>query len=294
MTLFAIWADKCVSRDTPPTDRIHEALIADSLIEPSSPSRGTVGPLHWHVQDYPTGFYDIGARLHVGDGSTILSGSTWLRGGDVLDAHDIHAMVGERDILDLLSVLGGEFTIAHVRSDGALTAFADRAGIQSLFYCDTSAVFAVSNRVGMLRHLIQDAATDLESSLGILAIGYRVATGTVCRHVRKVPQNGYVRFVDGRCEVVDGRRGLFPEQRNLGWNAIDNPQQFLQDGIDDATQAIRIANPGDGPVRLAVSGGLDSRVVLALCLAAGLKDRLKLYTRGSPDHPDVVSAQMIA
>ena len=153
MTLFAIWADKGDSRDASTTDRVHEALIADSIIEPCSPSRGTVGPLHWHVQDYPTAFYDRGARLHVGDGSTTLSGSTWLRGGDVLDAHDIHAMVGEHDILDLRSVLGGEFTVAHVGSDGALTAFADRAGIQSLFYCDTPAVFAVSNRVGMLRHL---------------------------------------------------------------------------------------------------------------------------------------------
>ncbi len=294
MTLFALWADKGDSADNSTTDLIHEALVADSIIKPCSPSRGTLGRLHWHVQDYPTRFYDTGARFHVGDEFTTLSGYTWIRGGDILDAHDIHAMVGERDILDLRSVLGGEFTIAHAGSNGALTAFADRAGIQSLFYCDTPEVFAVSNRVGMLRHLIQDAGIDVESSLGILAIGYRVATGTVCRHVRTVPQNGYVRFVDGRCEVVDGRRGLFPEQRNLGWNAIDNPQALLQDGIDYATQAIRIANPGDGPVSLAISGGLDSRVVLALCLAAGLKDRLTLYTRGAPDHPDVVSGQMIA
>ena len=188
MTLFAIWADKCDSRDTSTTDLIHEALVADSIIEPCSPSRGTVGRLHWHVQDYPTRFYDIGARLHVGDGCTILSGYTWLRGGDVLDAHDIHAMVGERDILDLRSVLGGEFTVAHVGSNGALTGLADPAGIQSLFYCDTPEVFAVSNRVGMLRHLIQEADTDLESSLGILAIGYRVGPGTACRHIRTVPQ----------------------------------------------------------------------------------------------------------
>jgi hypothetical protein len=294
MTLFAIWADKRDSVDTSTTDRIHEALAADSIIKPCSPSRGTVGPLHWHVQDYPTRFYDRGARLYVGDGFTTLSGYTWIRGGDILDAHGIHATVGERDVLDLRSVLGGEFTIAHVGSNGALTAFADRAGIQSLFYCDTHEVFAVSNRVGMLRHLIHDAGLDLESTLGILAIGYRVGTGTVCRHVRTVPQNGYVRFVDGRCEIVDGRRGLFPEQRNLGWDAIDNPQAVLQDGIDYATQAVRIAYPGDGPVSLPISGGLDSRVVLALCLAAGLKDRLTLYTNGAPDHPDVVSGQMIA
>ena len=289
-----MWTDKRESPGTSRTNRIHDALVADSIITPCSPSHGTVGRLHWHVQDFPTRFYEKGARVHVGNGLTILSGNTWIRGGDIVDANALHAMVGERDILDLRSVLGGEFTIARVGADGALTAFADRAGLVPLFYCDTPEVFAVSNRVGMLSHLTRDAGVDLSASLGTLAFGYRVATGTVCRHVRTVPQNGHVRFIDGHCEVIDGRPGLFPEQRNLGWNAIDKPQALLQDGIDDATQAIRIANPGDGPISLPISGGLDSRVVLALCLAAGLKDRLTLYTDGASDHPDVVSGQMVA
>ncbi len=294
MTLFAIWRDKRESPGTSRTNRIHDALVADSIITPCSASRGRVGRLHWHVQDFPTRFYDKGARVHVGNGLTILSGNAWIRGGDIVDAKAVHAMVGERDILDLRFVLGGEFTIARVEADGALTAFADRAGVMPLYYCDTPEVFAVSNRVGMLSHLPRDAGVDLTSSLGTLAFGYRVATGTVCRHVRTVPQNGHVRFLDSQCEVIDGRPGLFPERRNLGWNAIDKPQALLQDGIDDATQAIRIANPGDGPINLPISGGLDSRVVLALCLAAGLKDRLTLYTRGASDHPDVVSGQLVA
>lgn len=35
-------------------------------------------------------------------------------------------------------------------------------------------------------------------------------------------------------------------------------------------------------------------MVLSLCLASGMKDRLRLFTAGADDHPDVISGRMIA
>jgi len=47
-------------------------------------------------------------------------------------------------------------------------------------------------------------------------------------------------------------------------------------------------------VKLGITGGKDSRLVLALAINSGIKSKIQLFTNGHPNHPDVVVGKMIA
>lgn len=242
-----------------------------------------------------TRFYRPAAQLWQDDeaGLCVIHGLVWRMrndGAELLDAAKVASLLarpGDR----LPDDVGGEYAIARLYPDGSLTAFSDQAGLHQLFR-GAAGQPVLSNRASLVAACLGDEAPDPAAQAWLAAIGYRVGTATAFASVSQIGQ-GRSLIIDaaGARELGDPLKALGLGARR-GWSTayIDD----LERGIAQARAAIWLAIPGEGPVDLPITGGKDSRVVLALCLSMGLKDRLRLFTRGYEGHPDVIAGRLIA
>ena len=292
MALFALWHESAAGA---PVDALHRRLEAEAHVVPERRTQTSLATPQgcWHLAAFATAtrFYAADAQLWLdpAGGACIIHGLIWrIDGGQPrpLDAravaalldHPGHALPGD---------IAGEYVVARLHPDGTLEAFADPAGLHQLFH-RTDRRPAIANRAGMLAALADEREPDREAALWLGAIGYRVGTHSGWRGVKQLPQGVRLR---GTSTVVQigSQDFTLPESRGFAAGGA----ALLDEGLEQAKAAVRLA-AGDGPLELPITGGKDSRVVLAIALAAGLRDRLSLFTRGYPGHPDVVLGAMIA
>ena len=281
MALFAIWQRGAVDG---------AALAVDAHVLPERLFSHRLETDHgaWNLWagSCASHFYPADAQVWIDrDGSAcIIHGLIWRTGNAaLLDARDI------ADLLDAPSArlpddVAGEYAIARLHTDGTLEAFGDPAGLQQLFYAEDGRPILAS-RAAFVAALAGERRPDRGSALWLGAIGYRIGLDSGWRGVRQLDQ-GAVFTVDATGTRIAQRPLTPPRVRGF------DPDLLIR-GLDQAKAAIRLA-AGDAPLELPITGGKDSRVVLAIALAAGLGDRLTLFTRGYAGHPDVEVGAAIA
>lgn len=296
MALFIFWRDHAAKGR--PADRLHPLLRAEAHLLPDHVVTGhqpdPAGGWHFAAYATRTHFYAPEAQVwqESGQGVCVIHGLIW-RSVDgrpvLLDARAVAALL-DRPGSELPADVTGEYAVARLHPDGSLDAFSDRAGLHQLFH-GARGEAVVANRAGLVATLLDDWAPDPAGLRWLAAIGYRVGTATAYRAVRQLGQEQRLSFgptggtVAALADPVirDGPRGF---------SAALDPQ--LDEGIAQAQAAILLGIPSDGPIDLPITGGKDSRVILSLCLATGLRDRLRLFTRGYEGHPDVIAGAGIA
>jgi hypothetical protein len=296
MALFLLWRESLQRSDPAPTlvELGAQAHIAGRYCRVST-FETAAG--RWRLLCWPTAthFYQPDTQVWQDDalGLCIIHGLIWrVRDGaaELLDASAVAALLrqpGDR----LPDDVGGEYSVARVFADGSLTAFSDRAGLHQVFR-GRDGQPVLSNRASLVAACLGDLRPDPTAQRWLAAIGYRVGTTTAFASVVQIGQ-GRTLTIDGdgsreQGALLDG----FGLQGPRGWSAGDG--QDLDRGIVQAQAAIGLGIPAEGPVDLPITGGKDSRVVLALCLSMGLRDRLRLFTRGYEGHPDVAAGRRIA
>ena len=275
MALFALWRP-----DRPHAD-LHRALRDRAHVVAERETMRTIAG--WHLSAFATAsrFASADAQVWIADDggeACVLHGVVWRFEGKRAALLDAQALAGllARPGAALPAALAGEYALVRIHRCGTAEGLGDPAGIGQLF----QARAILSNRAGCAALLVGGEAADAESAAWIATIGYRLGTATGWAGVRQLPQGA--RWTDGR--VAPGPR-VGPEPgAPRGFD-----EALLGEGIAQAGAAIALAGEAaDGTIALPVTGGKDSRALLAIALNAGLGDRLDLFTRGVPDHPDVV------
>jgi len=281
MALFAIWQRGAVDGS---------ALAADAHILPervfSHRLETTQGAWNLWAGSCASHFYQVDAQVWIDPdgGACIIHGLIWRTGNTaLLDAREVAGLLdapGAR----LPDDVAGEYAIARLHADGTLEAFGDPAGLQQLFYAEDGRPI-LANRASFVAALAGDRQPDHDSALWLGTIGYRIGLGSGWRGVQQLGQGAI--FIAGATGARIGRQPfMLPPARGF------DPDLLIQ-GLEQAKAAIVLA-AGDGPLDLPITGGKDSRVVLAIALAAGLGERLTLFTRGYVGHPDVEVGAAIA
>ncbi len=296
MALFLLWRESLQAAQQASADDQFDAQahIAGALRRVST-FETAAG--RWRLLCWPTvtHFYEPDAQLWHDDalGLCVIHGLIWrMRDGraELLDAEAVAELLRQPGD-SFPDDVGGEYAVARVFADGSLTAFSDRAGLHQLFRArDEQPV--LSNRASLVAVRLGDRSPDPTAQRWLAAIGYRAGTATAFASVVQIGQ-GRTLTIDGdgareEGEPFDGFGLVGPR----GWCADHGHD--LDRGIAQAQAAIGLGIPTEGPVDLPITGGKDSRVVLALCLSMGLRDRLRLFTRGYEGHPDVVVGRGIA
>ena len=205
----------------------------------------------------------------------------------------LHRLLVEYGPNKLHEHAGGEWSIARVSEDGG-TAFASFSGYDSFYYIDSRDLLAVSNRASLLAPLVQ---RDGRVGYNIQAISWLFSTtmiygrATAFNGVSKVPSGHYLLFtLDGEYEIKSHNVTYFTPP--------DSPQE-TEHLIDSAVQRLssRISWYCDRGIEIVahLTGGKDSRTLLALLLHSGAVERIRsIDTYGSETHGDVIVARRVA
>jgi len=282
MALFAIWLDGAEDGAALPVDAhiVPERTITHRFETPQGMWRLSAFACTSH-------FYTAEAQIWIGPagGACVIHGLIWrTRDAALLDATAVAALLdapGAR----LPDDVAGEYAVARLYPDGRLEAFGDPAGLHQIFLHEGGARI-VANRAAFVAALAGDRKPDRDSALWLGTIGYRVGTASGWRGVHQLEQ-GAVLQADASGIRVQADPLTLPAARGFD-------PDLLAEGLAQAKAAIGMAL-GEGEILdLPITGGKDSRVVLAIALAAGFRDRLSLFTRGYAGHPDAVVGAAIA
>jgi hypothetical protein len=183
--------------------------------------------------------------------------------------------------------LDGRCTVVRA-DDVSLELFSDPLGAYPVFELGLGEGRWFSNSAEALRLLSGDRRVDEEALASVLASGWSLGGHPVWRAVRRVPRGVLLRLGDGRGAP---RRELLPVSAIASLSG-----RGLDAGAAAATLGELTAALADWPGRpsvVPVTGGRDSRVVLAAALRAGVP--FEARTGGDPASPDViVGAQLCA
>lgn len=291
MSLFAIWHDTAA----PDAERCHALLRAEAHVVPEhvvATAIDTAGG-RWHLAAFACAshFYLAEAQVWIdpAGGACVVHGLIWrIEGGrgKLLDARAVAGLL-TRPGLSLPDDIAGEYAILRIHACGTVEAFGDPAGLHQIFR-STGCAPIIANRAAFVASLANDRRPAEHSALWLGTIGYRVGQASSWIGVRQLGQ-GERLTIDHTGSHVAAPPLALPAARGFASGGA----ALLEEGLEQAKAAILLAT-GDGPVDLPITGGKDSRVVLAIALAAGLRERLTVFTRGYAGHPDVVAGERIA
>jgi len=288
MALFAIWHD-----ESGLAEPRHAALLDAAHIVPERVTATAIDTPRgrWQLAVFAcdSHFYPADAQVWIdpAGGACVIHGLIWrTSNGELLDARSVAAML-DRPGAHLPDDVAGEYAVARLHASGMLEAFGDPAGLYQLFHpSDGTSILA--NRAAFVALLSGQGEPDRLSALWLGTIGYRIGQESGWAGVRQLGQNE--RF---SADPMGSQQIRAPFRLPAARGFARGGAALLEQGLEQAKAAIRLA-AGDGPLDLPITGGKDSRVVLAIALAAGFGDRLTLFTRGYAGHPDVLVGQAIA
>ena len=189
-----------------------------------------------------------------------------------------------------LSRLNGIFALAIWDMERRqLTLANDRFGLRPLYYTHAPGLFAFAGEIkGLLALDSVSREMDDGAVADLFAYGYVLGNKTLFREIHLLPPATVLTVRD---DVVEQRAYWCLEYRRVG---PDRPDEvWVEELTHLLAQAVARRLQNDTPVGLSLSGGLDSRTLLAVATQA-LGVFLPTYTYGLPGSRDIHRAQQIA
>ena len=233
-------------------------------------------------------------RVRIGPDQAIAINGPALRcNGRAFGDKTIDDLFGRRDGRETTSLfrdMSGSFSIGAVNQQEGLVGFSSFDNTHPVYCTQGDGICAVSNRALPLARLSR-AELDLQSLGWLVAAGNLFGPCTAYRGVEKVEAGeavvagiGDARFVGHEIQGGIWPSPDEPDLENLESRGWDDLTERLVDNVRAACESV------DHTINLALTGGKDSRLVLALAYAAGVVDRLRIITRGLPSWGDSVVA----
>lgn len=256
---------------------------------------GQVQAAGWWADDVP----DVATSWHRRDRDvTASSGHIWIDAkpwqSDRPVSAQLAAWCSGNEVSRNIERLDGVFTLLHLRSDGSGWVTADALGLGLLYRSETAEVDVISNRAELAASLVGAAGRrcgrDLEA-MGLLGFtGSLLGDRTGFDGVQVLPQASIVHLMPGRGLTVETWAQL------PWWSGGDkeDPAAVIDLCLDRLRDRVRMAATSPHPVACELTGGKDSRLVLALLLAAGVAHDINYLTWGAPHLADVTIAETLA
>jgi hypothetical protein len=241
---------------------------------------------HWHADD---------------DGLTAFAGHLWPRRegwtGTGPWARQLADYLRATPLDGGTDDLAGIYVAASLRAHGRGTIAADPLGIGLVYWGHGRDLIVISSRAALAARLLaaQHATHPKRDPIGAGWIAYApraMGLQTGFTDVSVVPQGALVDIDPAGGARV---RNPSPPPWRIPLGDATSPEDTLEDARREMTAFTRVALalPGRAP-RAGLTGGKDSRLILALLIADGSAADVEFQTYGEDDLPDVVVARQIA
>jgi hypothetical protein len=236
------------------------------------------------------------------DGLTAVAGRVWPRHDGWSSTTPLAARLaqhlGRQPLVDAADGLAGVYLVASLARHGPSAVAADPLGIAQLHWGEAPDVVILSSRAATAAALLAAAQgtsprRDVFATGWLAYAGQAMGAGTAYEQISVVPEGSVVEIEP--TGAVRLHRPPCPPWRLDADDLACNPDAALDKVRAEMTMAIRTALQGPGTEgRVGLTGGKDSRLILALLLADGSAANLEFETLGSDDLPDVVVARQLA
>jgi hypothetical protein len=243
------------------------------------------GAHHWSLDD---------------DGLTAFAGDVWPRGDGWTGVGPWAAQLADRLRSTPMTAdsddLAGVFVAASLSAHGRSVIGTDPLGVGVAYWGEDRDMVVISTRAPVAAGLLaaevpNGAARDVVGSGWLAYSTYPVGDRTGFECVRVVPE--------GACIAIDaaGNTRLNRAEQSP-WRSADglpnSPTAVLEQVRAEMTAAMRMARRRPGQMAAGLTGGKDSRLILALLLADGAAGDVEFQTYGGDELPDVVIARRLA
>lgn len=166
----------------------------------------------------------------------------------------------------------------------------DRLGLYPLYYAETAQGLMFASGVrALLADRTLSRSPDRVGIAQFLTFDHLLDDRTLLESVKLLPQASLLTYQDGVLKIRQYRNLCYAEQHDL--RNIDEDVRMLNHLLD---QAVRRQVSDNLPKGLLLSGGLDSRMLLALMAAAIPPGQLDTFTWGIPGCDDCRAAGELA
>lgn len=186
--------------------------------------------------------------------------------------------------------LAGAFALSIADlNNNSINIFTHVVRAESLYYYeDKQKVIFGSDPliISVLSNSVLKPDFDPSNFISFLEQGYFSDELTPYRGVTCLPENSHINFEDGKItikEIDDTFHSAFQ---------LDSTKLFYDQVTEDLLKSFDIVKDKEKSVRLGLTGGKDSRIVLLALLEKGYD--IRAHTTGFSDHPDVLIAQELA
>jgi hypothetical protein len=242
-----------------------------------------------------------GARWHVtGERITATVGHLRWRGrpwsADVTWAAALSGAVGRDSMRAVADELVGVFAAASFESSGRGTVLSDPLGFRCVYYGETDDVFVASSRATLAAAaLAPDGERPARDPIGVAWLAfstYVVGERTGFASVKVLPAGSVIEFRPGAAPVIERCGPVWMPTPAMRDARRDELVEAARAGITESLVAAATFTGGER--RVGLTGGKDSRVLLAAILTHDLRDEFVFETRGPPHLDDVVIASALA
>lgn len=238
-----------------------------------------------------------GSYVHATEHGGFVVFNGWVAGNHLSDQpflKPVSSWIEERiqatSFDDFVANTTGEWSLLAVSSSGELNAALVFPGGEHLYYGMVDGVFAVSNRALLCAAALHGHIPTPNPFF----VGWLVTTNHAFLSDNGTP------FADVFALHPLKALRLKPdantwELRERPWPHIQKPPSY-EELLDEMAQRVNIVRRlPNVPFRFSLTGGRDSRLVLAALIAAKCFDKLRgCYLIAPPDHPDVIVGRLLA
>ncbi|MDO8550076.1 MAG: asparagine synthase-related protein, partial [Ignavibacteria bacterium] len=181
-------------------------------------------------------------------------------------------------------ILNGHFAAARWNKN-KLELFTDQLGIRNIYLTNLNDCIAFSTRLDWLSKLNKKITIDWEEVGACWFLLNQISQKSILKNVERMSQRG---------KALINLNPLSYQIKNQPWHpnlipSLSEDKDFISILRDFTLCGLN----NDKKISLALSGGLDSRILLALLISSKSKNWF-LHSINFPDHPDTKAAKVIA
>lgn len=192
-------------------------------------------------------------------------------------------------------ILHGEYSLAAWRnSKRSLAAFSDFSGIRPIYYMETRDLVAVSNSLYLLNPVCTRSENPSFAPLNaasLVAQGNLFGSRSILQGIKLLPPGMILSATTSGVTEYPAPDPFYGASEVPSAADFDRASDILVSNFDwlkDAPAA------SDGALELSLTGGEDSRLVLALAMNSSVRGAVKSFTYGDDSTPDVIVARQVA